>query len=87
MKYINHILTEEDIENNPELTDAGLGVGDEIQYTEQPNIEKMSLETPDGDIEIPQSFTIKIDGNQYVLTHAEIVWAVQNVYGEDEVDL
>jgi hypothetical protein len=37
-----HKLTEEDLENNPELVEAGLKVGDEVLKSEEPVEEKKS---------------------------------------------
>lgn len=88
MKYETRILTEEDLELNPELYDAGLGVGDEIQYVPYSNVESVTLDLPEGAVTLPQTFTVVIDGEKYILTHADIANTVSEVYGEDtEMDL
>ena len=88
MKYETHTLTEEDLTLNPELYDAGLGVGDEIQLMEQLNVESVVLELPEGNVVLPQTFSVNIDGKVFILTHADIVNSVEEIYSEElEMDL
>lgn len=40
-----HVVTEEDLENNPELKDAGVKPGDEVRIPAQPKQRKLKKET------------------------------------------
>lgn len=44
-KMIKHIVTQEDLDNNPEWVDQGLSIGDEVEYPEsEEKDEDMSVE-------------------------------------------
>jgi hypothetical protein len=50
---VPHTVTQEDLDNNPELAEQGIKVGDVVGISERPQVEDHQMPTPEEDDETP----------------------------------
>lgn len=69
---ITHSITEEDLENNPELVDEGVKVGDEIEISETTESETTESETTESEEESKSDKIKSKNPNKFVIKTIEI---------------